>query len=347
MKAAGVNMKAAVVGLGRVGFEFSQVYARDLQPASHLGCQIQLYGISNVAACDINPHRLLKAKRYFRLEHCFRSVERLMSKFQPELVAIATPTNTHAEIVEHIAQYSCVKTIFLEKPLATSIAEGEQILKACRSIRLVVNFTRRWSTVYRRAKQLVASIEPVLSVIGTHPGPLLRTGTHMLDLFNFLLSHDPVVVQAFGTVHKSEYMKQTDDWNINGVVTYPHVEAVLLSGPERPYVLFELDIHGEKGRITVTDNGLHLRVAKVEDSKNYSGLKELADYVSEHVPVLNRSLILNAYEEIARFSGSSSTGWDAFNCLRTALALNWSATRKRYQCVTLDEVPKDYIVGSL
>jgi UDP-N-acetylglucosamine 3-dehydrogenase len=63
---------------------------------------------------------------------CFRSLNELAEDRTIELVTIATPENAHFDVFRQLAEQK--KSIYVEKPLATSLAEAEQMLQLSRSI---------------------------------------------------------------------------------------------------------------------------------------------------------------------------------------------------------------------
>lgn len=73
-----------------------------------------------------------------------------------KIVSIATPDFAHAEPA--IMMLRAGKNVLLEKPMATSVKECEQILKAQQKAgaKLMVNFHQRWYPPLMKAKDLVA-----------------------------------------------------------------------------------------------------------------------------------------------------------------------------------------------
>ena len=348
-----INMRVAIIGLGRVGFSFGLSEKR-VQPASHLACLSALH--HKIAVCDSDPDKLAYASETIKDtgKAVYSDVSEMMREFKPEFVLIATPTPTHYDVVLNVASYSCVKAIFLEKPIAQSLSEAEEMVKVCanKGIRLNVNYTRRWSKVYSEVHRLIISdkIGVVKTIYGLHPGPLLRTGSHMLDLFGMFIDKKVQSVQAFGEACHNYLMKEdptVNDFNINGVIRYVSgAEAVLLSGSEKPYLLFEVDIHGSKGRIRISDNGSEITVFQSHPSLRYDGINELQQTLFMRQEQDN--MLLNAITQVTQrkpYGHIGCTGEYALKTLNIALALHYSAMHKN-KLVGIDTVPKDYTIRS-
>ena len=358
-------MKASVIGLGRVGFEFEFEKNR-IPPASHWGCYCSLTEkVAEIAVCDVDESKLAKLHNSWGK---FTDYHDMLTKFEPNVVSICTPTPTHTEIACAVAECPSVKAILLEKPVAQSLQEADTIIDTCKknNVLLTVNYTRRWAKLYANIRDSISDKQPTL-MVGSHPGPLLRTGTHMIDLFNWMTEYhlfrgnndfdNEVSVQAFGNPVMADYMKgKGDDFNISGCVNYGDegVQAILLAKPT-PYLLFELDILCKTERIRVTDNGDRFDLYHSRKSKRYAGIRELEHTQMRRNTGDYESLLLRAVRETVeraehKLKGelaphSSCSGMDARRALQIALALHKSACETCGR-VYLKDIPKDYIVVS-
>lgn len=348
--------RAAIIGLGLIGFQYGLEKGR-VYPASHYHCYRHLFEngmLTDIAVCDSDKVKLAGFS-----ENMFTNYHEMMQKFNPEIVSICTPTNTHAGITCDIASYPSIRAILLEKPMAESLEDADKIIKACinNNVRLSVNYSRRWSGDFRTLQVFCkSSAKRFCTAIGLHPGPLLRTGTHMLDLFNWCFG-DPVHVQAFGILWANyvtqKVLEGNLDYNISGVISYQHGHlAILSSNKSRPYVLFEVDVLSDGGRMRIVDNGEQTDFYAVRPSRRYENLKELK-LVRRESPGEVHSTLLRAIEETVHSAGAekpsnfvnSCSGEDARNTLQVALALHYSAMHKN-KIVRVSEVPRDYKVES-
>jgi len=363
-------MKAIIIGLGRIGFENSLDKKR-VQPASHLGCYAELLKPENVGFCDTDHAKLNQALDWMPLTgYACTDYEELLGEFEPDIVSICVPTPSHRKIACTVAEHDCVKTIFLEKPIAQSLDEADEIIKVCEEnkIDLVVDYSRRWSWMYPHAKSMIqaAIIGKVVSIIGCYAGPLLRTGTHMLDVFDMLvLKHNhlknPVATaQAFGEAHDNYLTTKTDsnDFNLNAHISYVGgPEATLIAGKSREYLVFEIDVFGEGGRMRITQNGSAMTLYNRFESYRYSGINELQmtlkerrlDYESMLFNAV-RDVFFTTVDNILAAKEKNPTrcrfpciGRDARRVLQTALAIHYSYTHG-CSIIVPETLPKDYAV---
>jgi predicted dehydrogenase len=105
-------VRVAVVGLGYWGPNL----VRNLAELDHAEL---------VAVCDMDPERLALVGRRYPAVRRTSSAADIISADDVEAVLIATPVATHHPL--GIAALSAGKHVFVEKPLATSVAEGAEI----------------------------------------------------------------------------------------------------------------------------------------------------------------------------------------------------------------------------
>lgn len=115
-------LRIGLVGYGFMGRTHSNAYRRvsnffdsDLQP--------QL-----TAVCGRNPEKLAEFARRWGYKSTEQSWEALVARKDIDVIDIATPNNTHAEIA--IAAAQAGKIVLCEKPLATDLAQATRMVEA-------------------------------------------------------------------------------------------------------------------------------------------------------------------------------------------------------------------------
>lgn len=81
----------------------------------------------------------------------------LIGRSDVDLVVVATPDHLHTEMV--IAAAEAGKAVMVEKPLATSLADADQIIDAVRrtGVLAMTSFNHRWIPSYARAMEEIAA----------------------------------------------------------------------------------------------------------------------------------------------------------------------------------------------
>jgi scyllo-inositol 2-dehydrogenase (NAD+) len=199
-------VRIGVIGLGRMG----RLYARMLAT--------QVSGVHLSAVAEVGGQARSQVMGELGVAHAFADAYELLALPDLDAVVIATPTNTHHDLV--IAAARAGKAIFCEKPLALTLEETRSMLQAVASaqVPLQVGFMRRFDAAYRRAKTLIADGQignPVtFKSLSRDPfcppsdymdpaksgGLILDMAVHDFDLARWLVGSEVERVTAEGTV---------------------------------------------------------------------------------------------------------------------------------------------------
>lgn len=180
-----------------------------------------------VAACRRHPERLREFAEHFGVERASTDAAEVLSDPGIDAVYIATPVHLHAP--QTVAAAERGKHVLVEKPMAMSTAECDEMIAACRQhgVRLGVAFYRRFYPMVARMEELIAAgeigrplsvsavtsnsfaIDPgddgywrVLPAEGGG-GSLMDIGSHRLNLFLHLFGEIDVVKACCDTVAAS------------------------------------------------------------------------------------------------------------------------------------------------
>lgn len=240
-----MSCTVAVIGLGRIGALWENEKLRQ-KPATHLGAWLRMAPeVELKAVVDSNPDVLYTAGKMAPDAHWLVDYTELFD-MTPDIISVATPLETHWKIVVDLAQHRACKLIFCEKPLARNAQEANIMIEACRKygVKLAVNHSRRWDVVYQEARKEVAGngFGHMLRAVAYYSGDHLNVGTHLADVLNWYNLPE----------------ERTAVFNLEG-----------------EYLIFELDVFLERGRVSVWDNGRVFGTADAKASDFYEGISEL------------------------------------------------------------------------
>lgn len=133
-----------VVGLGYWGPNLARNFSQ--LPDCRLG-----------ALCDLDPERLGKMVKSHPGVPRFPGIEEMLNGADIEAVAVATPLMTHFPLAK--AALLAGKHVLVEKPMAASVAECEELmdLAASRGLILMVGHTFLYSAPIRMIRQIIDS----------------------------------------------------------------------------------------------------------------------------------------------------------------------------------------------
>ena len=268
--------RAALIGCGRIGSEFADDPRMKGDIFSHAEAYTCCPDTDLVALCDADTERLTRSGERWGVKALYTKIEELLEIERPDLVSVGTPDETHYQILHAVlTSPHRVKGILCEKPLATSLAEAQELVRmaGARGLTLAVNYMRRHAQNMRALKSFLDAgrLGPVQAVGGWYTKGILHNGSHWFDLLRYL-------------VGKVEWVIAWDTWNKGE--TDPTLDVMLgLQGgglatlracDARQFTVFEMDLMGTKGRIRVIDSGYAIEYDHVIDSPRYSGYRELA-----------------------------------------------------------------------
>ncbi len=168
----------------------------------HARAMAQLDDYEVVAVCDLDSSRAASLAGELPTAKPFTDFAAMLQEVRPDVVAIATPTNLHAEQVFQAIDAE-VRAICCEKPMATNLADARRMVTLCRKkgIPLIVNHQRRMGLEMIAARELIerGAIGEVRLIRANCAGDFLSDGTHAVDSILWLLG-DPEVAWVFGQV---------------------------------------------------------------------------------------------------------------------------------------------------
>ncbi|MDB5449599.1 MAG: oxidoreductase, Gfo/Idh/MocA family [Phenylobacterium sp.] len=188
------SLRGGVIGAGVFGGYHARQYAR-------------LDGAVLSAVLDSHPDRAAKiavplgGRAFHDLEDFLDAVD---------VVTIASPATFHAE--HALAALAAGKPIYIEKPIAISVADGEKIRAAGRANNLVVACGHQERVVFRAMGLLDVPEQPLLLEALRHGPPsdrsqdvsaILDLMVHDIDLALSLSSAEPVTAEGEGRLGAS------------------------------------------------------------------------------------------------------------------------------------------------
>jgi len=182
-------LRVGVVGVGVMGANHARVFSG-------------LPGVQLAGVADPDPQQRDLVTRVLGA----RAVEDLdgLLKLGVDAVTIAAPTHLHHEIA-----LTCIARgihVMVEKPIASSVEEGEDIIKAANraSVTLMVGHVERFNPAVQAIKEAIHG-EEILSIAITRVGPfpprmsnvgvVIDLAVHDIDLIRWFTDSDIVEVQ--------------------------------------------------------------------------------------------------------------------------------------------------------
>jgi len=194
-----LQMKIGVVGFGYWGPNL----VRNFQSTP---------SVDGVVCFDTSEKRLQVAKQKFASLETVTRYEDLLRRDDVEAIAIATPVSTHFSL--GMKALEADKHVLLEKPMAESGAQCEQMvdLAAKKKLVLMVDHTFIYTGAVRKIKDMIAegrlgeimyfdSVRVNLGLFQHDTNVLWDLAPHDLSIMDYLIGQDPIGVSAIGAKH--------------------------------------------------------------------------------------------------------------------------------------------------
>lgn len=278
------NYRVAIIGLGRMGSTIDD----ELPPGSPAysiaaACRASTR-LTVVAGADNDPAKRAAFQARWGVTALYEDYQAMIRQEQPDLVAICTHGDLHAEMAVQAATAG-VPMIYCEKAMACSAREADAVLAAVTHSGACFNtgVLRRFNHTYHQAKTLIeqgAIGEPRAAV---HYGAtnLLHGHIHTFDTLSFLLG-DPQIVTVFGELLPRDLViannRLDHDPNALFQITFANgVEATTV-----PAGNWEFEIVGTQGSIRVLDNGDGILLRQPRAPRSYTWVETPLPALAPH-----------------------------------------------------------------
>jgi predicted dehydrogenase len=227
-----------------------------------------------VTVVDRDPLRLAEAGRAYpnvKLDEC---IDRVLDS--ADVVVVATPPRSHAPIAHAAIQANC--HVLIEKPLATSVAECEELIDAAllQGVHLMVGHTFEYDAAIWKLREIVQSgelgeiryIDCARLNLGLYQDDvnvIWDLAPHDISIVNFVLGEPPTAVSAWGQDHAGRGFEDVAHMKLRydgtGVHAYIHVSwldpckvrRVTIVGSEKMAVYNDM---APDGKIRIYDVGI-------------------------------------------------------------------------------------------
>jgi predicted dehydrogenase len=195
-----------------------------------------------------------------------------------DVVVVTSPDQFHLESVRQALQLR-PRLLFLEKPIAATLADAKEILMAARECPVLVNFSRRFCSEFQTLARQIESqrFGSFQTGCGYYGKGFVHNGSHMLDLLKLFI----------GDIQSAVQVCEIHDFYPSDPTRTMHLQFssggnFFMQGlPCKEYTHFELDLFFQKARIRIINSGRQIEIYYPKASDTYKEYKylELVDQV--------------------------------------------------------------------
>lgn len=248
-----MTISVAIAGLGQIGLGYDLHLDEKSFVHSHARAFRQNPAFQLVAGCDVDAGRRSILKKDYGADG-YETLSDLLSAHQPDAIVVATPTQTHAELIRIALEKGRPRALLCEKPLSHKVDEASGIVEACAKagVKLYVNYIRRADPGVNEVKRRILAGEiaaPFKGVVWYTKG-IIHNGSHFLDLLSFWLGP----VRATRLIMPGRSLGELDgEPDINaqfekGVIAF-------LSAKEENFAHYSVELVAANGRLRYEPDG--------------------------------------------------------------------------------------------
>jgi predicted dehydrogenase len=166
-------VRICLIGVGKMG-------------QNHLRILSILKGVEIAFIYDPNVEEAKKIAATYGVEAATDPYDKLDNI---DAIVIASPTNTHAEVVKKVGHK--VKNIFVEKPLAATLSEAQDLaaFATAQGLNIQIGFIERFNPAVQATKRVLKRSDKVISIDFTRTNKLSSRITDV-DVVTDLMIHD-------------------------------------------------------------------------------------------------------------------------------------------------------------
>ncbi len=259
--------RVAIIGLGRMASTIDDEvvgYPSIALPYSIAAACKASPMLECVAGADILPEKREAFRQRWDVSALYADYLEMIAKEQPDLVAICTRGELHAEMTVKVAEAG-VRMIFCEKAVACSMKEADAVLRACRNLPFNTGVLRRFDCRYQAARQAILGGDIGQPKAAVHYGAtnLLHGHIHSVDTLMYLLG-DPHVESVWGELRPRDLSLANNRLDKDPSAIYHIAFAGGLEAWTVPAGNWDFEVIGNEGSIRGRNNGADWELRRVE-----------------------------------------------------------------------------------
>ncbi|RJQ28979.1 gfo/Idh/MocA family oxidoreductase [Candidatus Parcubacteria bacterium] len=297
-----MSFRTALIGCGSIGSRYDE---KENNGAiyTHAGLVSTTEGLELVALCDVDSVRLQAAGKYWNVNAIYTEVEKMLEVERPEVICVATPDDTHTELLRMILHKATPRLVFTEKPLASTLSDAVALVSAFENagVILLVDHVRRYDANHRTIRLALSKGElgPVQGINGCYVRGLLHNGCQMINTLRFLFG--PVEgVQALGVDGRGSLPGDPSLSFALQMVSGPLAVCRGMDQEGMAWSIFEIDIFGLGGRLRLIEGGFKTEYFSVQSSSLFPNFSLLVPTKSNWQKFTYGSALRRAGKQMVR-----------------------------------------------
>ena len=269
-----MTFNVLIVGLGQIGMGYDLNLDSKKYVYSHASAFDQHEGFNLIGGVDTDSELCKVFEGKYGGKFYSDTIEALREN-EPDIVVIATSTESHKQILHDVIEYSQPKVILCEKPLSYSLKEANEIHELCKdnNIKLFVNYIRNSDPNVIEIHRKINSGEYAGYAKGVvwYSKGLVHNGSHFINLMEYWLG--PIL--GNDCINKGRLFNGQDpepDFSL----TFKKGEMIFISAKEENFSHYTIEMIFENGRLNCDQGCENIYWTPVHTDENLPGYRVLS-----------------------------------------------------------------------
>ncbi len=309
-----------VIGLGQIGMGYDFDIIGETAVYTHARAISVHSAFSLAGAVDISSVQRARFERRYGLP-AYDQIQVALRQLQPDVVAIATPSESHADTLSKVINACRPKLVLCEKPLSYELDEARSMVEMCEKagIELFVNYMRRTDPGVIEIKRRLdrGEINTPLKLNAWYSKGVWNNGSHFLNLLELWLGDI-----STATLINPGRLWDNHDPEPDFEVKFALGSAIFRAAWEESFSHYGIELLSPSGRLRYDKGGEAIEWQAVCADSNFEGYRVLAE---QRETISNGMSIYqwHVYEQICRhLTGTSTSLCTGRQALKTLEAID-------------------------
>jgi predicted dehydrogenase len=263
--------KAAIIGCGKIAGGWNDdPKVKDV--LTHAKAYVGNQETQLVACADADARRAGEFAERWGIPKNYGDYREMLKNEEAGLISVCTPAGTHYQVVKDIAAHSrSVKAILLEKPMAETAEQAREMIRLCRQKGILINidYPRRFDRNHQLIRKMIEEGElgGIQAVVAHYTKGIRNNGSHLVNLLRFFFG------DISGACVLGSLSEVPDDPTPTLSLKAGKAPCYVVGLREGCYTVFEMEIFGEKKRVSMMDCGDAIFVDRIIDDPRYPGYR--------------------------------------------------------------------------
>jgi predicted dehydrogenase len=246
-------LKALIIGCGNVAGGYDLLGTKR-EVWTHAKAYQLTPGVDLVGVIDVSASKAKQFAETWQVPFAGTDLAKALKATEPDLVSICSPTETHTPLIMELCDAG-IRGILCEKPIAYDVRAAEKAVERCdkESVLLAINYQRNWDRQSNKLRDAIrrGNFGSTELIRVLYSKGLIHSGSHFVSLLSRWFGD--VKIQRILSTRECD----RDDVRADFTASCPATNRMIFQHvSERTYVVNEIDILFERGRLELKRGGL-------------------------------------------------------------------------------------------